>query len=80
MEDRDEATTLLREIRDLQREQVEEYRRVTRRSLELQEKAVARQEQIGKTYRVVLVASAVLVLGIIILVVYLLANILPRIR
>ena len=51
MEGGDEIRQLLREIRDAQREQLAEYRRVTERSLELQQRAVARQEQIGHLYR-----------------------------
>jgi hypothetical protein len=44
MDDGDEVRQLLREIRDAQREQLAEYRRVTEHSLELQKRAVARQE------------------------------------
>jgi hypothetical protein len=46
MEDGDEISQLLRDIRNAQREQLAEYRRATERSLELQQRAVARQEQI----------------------------------
>jgi len=42
MERDDETRRLLREIRDAQREQLAEYRRATERSLELQQRAVAR--------------------------------------
>ena len=51
MECDDETRRLLGEIRDAQREQLAEYRRVTERSLELQQRAVTRQEQIGHLYR-----------------------------
>ena len=46
MDGGDEIRQLLRDIRDAQREHLAEYRRVTERSLELQQRAVARQEQI----------------------------------
>lgn len=53
---------LLVEIRDIQREQLEEYRRVTQESLELSRRAVQRQEQIGRLYqRVIAVGALVLV-------------------
>src|SRR5207249_9651843 len=51
MEGGDEIRQLLREIRDAQREQLAEYRRVTERPLELEQRAVARQGQIGHPYR-----------------------------
>jgi len=38
---------LLEEIRDAQREYLAKYRRVTQQSLELQQRAVARQEQVS---------------------------------
>jgi hypothetical protein len=72
MEDQKRIETLLEEIRDAQRDHLEEYRLVTGESLELQKRAVARQEQLGKTYRIALIGSAILVIGIIALIVYLL--------
>jgi CHASE3 domain sensor protein len=52
---------LLLEIRDIQREHLEEYRRVTQESLELSRRAVRRQEQLGRLYqRVVVVGALVL--------------------
>ncbi|PYS85817.1 MAG: hypothetical protein DMF62_17840 [Acidobacteria bacterium] len=47
MEDQSRVEKLLEEIRDAQRESLEEYKRVTSQSLELQQKAVNRQEQLG---------------------------------
>jgi len=70
MEDQSRVETLLEEIRDTQRESLAEYKRVTTQSLELQQKAVNRQEQLGKTYRIALIASALLVIGIIVLIFY----------
>ena len=72
MEDQSRVEKLLEEIRDAQRESLEEYKRVTSQSLELQQKAVNRQEQLGKTYRIALLASAILVIGIVILIFYVL--------
>jgi len=59
MECDDETRRLLGEIRDAQREQLAEYRRVTERSLELQQRAVTRQEQIGHRYRYLFVTGIV---------------------
>jgi cytochrome c-type biogenesis protein CcmH/NrfG len=74
MDDANEIRQLLREIRDAQREQLAEYRRVTERSLELQQRAVARQEQFGHLYRRMAVVGGVLVVALLILLVYLLAK------
>lgn len=76
MQTEDDIRRLLEEIRDLQREHLAEYRRVTGRSLELQQKAVARQEQIGRLYQRVIAAAAVLVLAGIGLLLYALSE--PR--
>lgn len=65
---------LLVEIRDLQREHLEEYRRVTRESLELQRQAVQRQEQIGRLYQRVVAVGAIVVIGLLLLLVYLLGG------
>ena len=74
METDDETRRLLREIRDAQREQLAEYRRVTERSLELQQRAVTRQEQIGHLYRRLLLVGGVLVAALLMLLVYLLVK------
>jgi hypothetical protein len=68
----DETRQLLREIRDAQREQLAEYRRVTERSLELQQRAVGRQEQLGQLYRRLMMVGGVLVAVLLALLVYLL--------
>jgi cytochrome c-type biogenesis protein CcmH/NrfG len=68
------ASRLLEEIRDAQREHLAEYRRVTQQSLELQQRAVARQEQLGRIYRRMLLVGGVLVAGLLALLVYLLAR------
>lgn len=77
MNEPDEISELLREIRDIQTEHLNEYKRVTQRSLELQEKAVERQEKIGRLYVRVIIASALLVLGIIAVIMYVI-SFLPR--
>jgi hypothetical protein len=73
MERFDEVAELLREIRDINREHLEEYKAAAERSIELQQRAVKRAETIGKTYRIALLVAAILVTGIIILIVYLMS-------
>ena len=70
MNEPDEISEMLREIRDIHTEHLNEYKRVTQRSLELQERAVERQEKIGRLYVRVILASAILVLGIIAVIIY----------
>lgn len=70
----DEIRQLLREIRDTQREQLAEYRKVAERSLELQQRAVARQEQIGRFSRRLMVGGGVLIAVLLMLLVYVLAR------
>lgn len=74
MEGGDEIRQLLRDIRDAQREHLAEYRRVAERSLELQQRAVARQEQISRVSRRVLLVGGILVAALLALLVYLLAR------
>lgn len=75
MDEREEITKLLTEIRDAQAEHLVEYKRVTGRSLELQEKAVARQEQMARLYRRVAVFALLVIAFIIVLIFYLLGKI-----
>jgi cytochrome c-type biogenesis protein CcmH/NrfG len=70
----DRTRRLLEEIRDAEREHLAEYRRVTQQSLELQQRAVARQEQLGALYRRMLLVGGVLVAGLLALLLYLLAR------
>lgn len=72
--DVDEIRELLRDIRDAQREQLAEYRRVTERSLALQQRAVARQEQFGQLWKRLTLVGGVLVVVLLVLLVYLLAR------
>jgi len=71
----DETThRLLEEIRDAQREHLAEYRRVTLQSLELQKRAVDRQELIGRTYRRIALLGGLLVTVLLGLLAYLLVR------
>lgn len=70
----DEIRQLLREIRDAQREQLAEYRRVTERSLELQQRAVGRQEQLGHLYRRLVLAGGTIFVVLLVMLVYLLVK------
>lgn len=66
-----EFTHLLVEIRDIQREHLEEYRRVTQESLELQRSAVKRQEQIGRLYQRVVFVTGLVLVGLVLFLVHL---------
>jgi hypothetical protein len=70
----DETQKLIEEIRDTQREYLAEYRRVTQQSMDLQQRAVARQEQLGLVYKRMLLLGGVLVAGLLTLQLYLLAR------
>jgi len=74
MDGSDETRQLLREIRDAQRELLAEYRRVAERSLEWQQRAVARQEQIGHFSRRLVFTGGTLVVILMMLLVYLVAR------
>jgi len=74
MEPDDRSQKLLEEIRDLQREHLAEYRRVTQQSLELQQRAVERQQLLGHLYKRMLVFGGVLVIALMILLLYLLVR------
>jgi len=69
-----EIKKILGEIRDAQLEQLAEYRKVTQRSLELQQRAVTRQEQLGRLYRIVVLVGTLLIVPLFILLVYLLGK------
>ena len=78
MEPTDRTTQLLEEIRDLQRESLAEYRKVTQQSLEMQSRAVRRQEEIGGLYKRMLTVGVVVIVPILVLLVYLLFRWGPR--
>ena len=74
MEADERTRRLLEEIRDAQRAQLAEYQRVTQQSLELQQRAVARQEQVGLLYRRIALLGGVLVVVLVGLLLYLLVR------
>jgi type VI protein secretion system component VasF len=74
MDGDDRIERLLEEIRDSLREQLAEYRRVAQQSLELQQRAVARQERFGQVYRRLVALGGVLVAVLLALLVYLLVR------
>ena len=77
MERSDEMIELLKEIRDVQNAHLAEYKAAAQRSIELQQRAVNRAENIGKIYRGALIVSVILIVGIIILILYLMTYIRP---
>jgi CHASE3 domain sensor protein len=72
--DADAIQQLLREIRDTQREHLAEYKSVTQRSLELPQRAVARQEQIGRFTRQIVLVGGLLVLPLLALLICILVK------
>lgn len=63
MEDPAGVRALLEEIRDLQREQLEEYRKQASASVELAQEAVARQAAAVRLYKRVVVVAGLVVLA-----------------
>lgn len=75
----DERTTkLLEEIRDATREHLAEYRRVTQQSLDMQERALARQLEVGALYKRIVRISGTLIFVLLVLLMYLLVKWGPR--
>jgi len=74
VENSEEIRKLLQEIRDVEREHLAEYRRVTSLSLELQQRAVARQEQFGRISRMVFLIGGIVAAALLALLIYLLAR------
>ena len=70
----EEIRKLLQDIRDAQREHLAEYRRVAERSLEIQERAVARQEQAGRLVRQIVFVGGIVGTVLVALLVYILAR------
>ena len=70
----DETRQLLKEIRDTQRELLAEYRKTAERAIELQQRAVARQEQAGRVARRILLVGGVLFVSLLGLLFYLLVK------
>jgi hypothetical protein len=78
MESTDRTHQLLEEIRDLQRESLTEYRKVTQQSLEMQSRAVRRQEEIGGIYKRMLTVGVLIIVPLLVLLAYLLIQWWPR--
>ena len=74
MEANDRTHKLLEEIRDAQREHLAEYRRVTQQSLDLQQRAVDRQQELGRLYRRIVLRGGGLVVVLMALLLYLLVR------
>jgi len=72
MTDDQRTHTLLEEIRDVQKESLAEYRRVTQQSLELQRQGTARQQQIIQVYRRVLLVGILVTVPLLVLLMFLL--------
>ena len=70
----DSVEKLLTEIRDTQREHLAEYRRVTGESLELQRRAVQRQQELARMYTRIIGLGGGLVFVLMLLLVYLLVR------
>jgi hypothetical protein len=60
----DDQERLLTEIRDILREQLQEYKRVTSRSLEIQQRSVQKQEQFWWLYRLVIAGGVLVLIGL----------------
>jgi len=61
VESNEQVIELLGEIRDIQREQADQYRRLAEQSIELQQTGITRYEQFQVLYRRVLVVCVVAV-------------------
>ena len=71
MDENDEVKLLLTRILEVQRAHLEEYKRVTSQSLELQRHAVEMQSRHVLLYRRVLLVGAILIVGLLGYVVWL---------
>ena len=74
MDEGEDTRKILTEIRDLERQHLEEYRRISDEVLQLQRDAVARQALIGGVYKQVVVFGGVMVVALLALLVFLLAK------
>jgi len=64
MDESNQVHALLKEIRDLQKEQLAQYREQASRSIRLAEESVARQKAIGSLYKKVVFVGAILITGL----------------
>lgn len=78
MNDDERSVRLLEEIRDATRDHLAEYRRVTQQSLDMQERALARQLEVAALYKRIVRLSGTLVFVLLVLLVYLLVKWGPR--
>jgi len=78
METGDEVKQLLAEIRDLQREHVDEYKRVAHRVLELQHEGAGRQAGAIRVARRMYLVAGVMIVTLSTLLVYLLVKWSPQ--
>jgi uncharacterized membrane protein affecting hemolysin expression len=72
MADDERTHRLLEEIRDVEKESLAEYRRVTQQSLDMQRQATTRQQQTVQLYRQVLLIGTVIIVPLLVLLMYLL--------
>jgi hypothetical protein len=71
MDGDDELRELLRDLRDAQREQLAESRSVAERSLELQQRAIAQQDDLRQLYRRLVLVGGSLVVVLLALLIFL---------
>jgi len=74
MQPDDQTRKLLEEIRDAQREHLADYRRVTQQALDLQQRALARQEQVSILYKRIVLFGGLLFAVLLSLLLYLLVR------
>ena len=74
MDEGEDTRKILSEIRDLERQHLEEYRRISDEFLQLQRDAVARQALIGGVYKRLVVFGGIMVVVLLVLLVFLLAK------
>jgi hypothetical protein len=74
MEPDERLQKVLEEIRDIEREHLSEYRRVTKESLEMQRQAGQRQQSLGRIYTRMAGVGAGLIVVLMALLLYLLVR------
>lgn len=74
MDEGEDTRKILSDIRDLEREHLEEYRRISQEVLNLQRNAVERQALIGGVYKRVVAFGGIMVVALLVLLVFLLAK------
>jgi type IV secretory pathway TrbD component len=74
MDECEDTRRILSDIRDLERQHLEEYRRISQEVLNLQRNAVERQTLIGGVYKRVVVFGGIMAVSLLDLLVYLLVK------